>query len=259
MTKAELAAQNVLNYCGLDDPSGIDISKIILGRGAFYYEKPLKGKEGQIISVGGRSIITINSSIEFEPKKRFTTAHELGHFELHKDYPIISDTENDLISWFQGNNTSLEIEANEFAAELLMPTAIFQNECHKRRFGPNMIEYLAKRFKVSKTVAILKFVKAGNHPIMVVFCKDNKMKWWKKSDDFRHYLEFERDKQPPTESVAYELFTTNKIYTGDELKQDIWKSDWFKMRSDETEDTGFYEYCLFVKSYNYTISVIWED
>ena len=84
------------------------------------------------------------------------------------------------------------------------------------------------------------------------------MKWWKRSDDFRYFLEFERDKNPPTDSVAYELFNTNKIYKGDELKQEIWKSTWFSL-GNSTYDPKFYEYCLFVPSYNYSISVVWED
>ena len=83
------------------------------------------------------------------------------------------------------------------------------------------------------------------------------MKWWKKSDDFYHYSLFDFDKPPPTGSVAYELFTTNKVYSGDERKQQIWKGDWFKLKNDEDE-TPFFEYCLHAKSYNYTISVIWE-
>jgi hypothetical protein len=84
------------------------------------------------------------------------------------------------------------------------------------------------------------------------------MKWWKTSEGFLYFLEFERDKPPPTGSVAYELFTSTKMYTGDELKQQIWKSDWFRMKSYNEADTKFFEYCLFVRSYNFALSIIWE-
>ncbi len=257
LTKAEIIAQKVLSECGLDDPTELSLEEIILGRRAFYEEKPLHGKEGEIITVKGKSIITINSQIEYETKKRFAAAHELGHFEMHKDlYPIISDTDEDLMSWFHGGPH--EMEANEFASEFLMPSSVFYKECERKVFGPALIDYLSKRFQVSKTAAILKFVKAGNHPVCVVFCKNNKMKWFKPSPDFRYFIEFERDRHPPTGSVAYELYMTKRVYVGDELKQDIWKSDWLRMRDDDEEDTRFYEYCLFAKSYDYTISVIWE-
>ena len=256
-SKAELIAQNVLSECGLDDPSKFLLSNIILGRKAFYEEVPLQGKDGEIVSYHGNSIIHINSDITFESRKRFAAAHELGHYEMHRNLqPIFSDTEEDMMNWYKAGPQ--EMEANEFASEFLMPSEVFYNECERKRFGPEVIEHLSNRFNVSKTAAILKFVNRGNHPVVIVYCKDNKMKWWKSSPGFRYFLEFEKDKTPPSGSVAYELFTTNKIYSGDELKQDIWKSDWLRMRNDDEPDSRFFEYCLFVKSFNYSISVIWE-
>ncbi|MBK7128241.1 MAG: ImmA/IrrE family metallo-endopeptidase [Crocinitomicaceae bacterium] len=256
-SKAELIAKKVLDECGLDDPTEIPIGEIILGRKAFYEETPLDGKDGEIVSVCGRSIIQVNSKIPFVSKKRFAAAHELGHYEMHRNLqPIFSDTEEDLMNWYKAGPQ--EMEANEFAAEFLMPSEKFYNECLRKKFGPEVIEHLANKFQVSKTSTILKFVNRGNHPVVIVFCKDNKMKWWKASHDFRYFLEFERDKETPSGSVANELFTTKKTYYGDELKQDIWKSDWLRMRNDDEPDKKFFEYCLFVKSYNYSISVIWE-
>lgn len=257
-TKSELTAKKVLDDCGLNDPTESSLDEIILGRTAFYEEAPLDGKEGEIISVGGRSIITVNSNIQFETKKRFAAAHELGHFEMHRNLqPIFSDTEEDLMNWYKAGPQ--EMEANEFAAEFLMPSEFFYKECFiVKNFGPSVIEHLSKRFMVSKTAAILKFVLRGNHPVIIVYCKDNKMKWWKRSEDFRYFLEFEKDQHPPTGSVVYELFTSRKVYNGDELKQDIWKSDWLRMKNDDKSDSRFFEYCLFVRSFNYSISVIWE-
>jgi Predicted Zn peptidase len=254
---AELKAREVLNECGLLDPTELPISQIILGRKAFYEEEPLVGKDGEIVSVAGHSIITINSLIAIETKKRFAAAHELGHYEMHRNLkPIFSDTEEDLMDWYRGG--SHEIEANEFAAEFLMPSEVYIKECERKKFSPLVIEYLSNRFQVSKTATILKFLKRGNHPILVVFCKDGKMKWWKKSEDFYHYSLFEYNKTPPTGSVAYEIFQGGKAYFGEELQQEVWKSDWFKIKNYNEPDSKFYEYCLFAKSYNYTISVIWE-
>ena len=78
---AEIKAKKVLDECGLNDATEESLKKIIFGRKAFYEEVPLKGKDGEIVSVNNRSIITINSDIQFETKKRFAAAHELGHYE----------------------------------------------------------------------------------------------------------------------------------------------------------------------------------
>jgi hypothetical protein len=257
MSRSERIARKVFEECGIDNPTELPISEIILGRKAFYQEKPLIGKEGEIVSIGGRSIITINSKIEFESKKRFVSAHELGHYEMHRDLlPLVIDTEYDLINWYKAGQQ--ETEANEFAAEFLMPHDLFYVECKSENFGPHIIDHLAKYFKVSKTAAMLKFVKAGNYPVMVVYCYDKRMKWWKKSDDFYYFLNFRHNENPPDGSIAYELFTTDNIYFDNERRQKIWKSTWFQLKPEEN-DKLIYEYCLYAKSYNYTLSILWED
>ncbi|MDR3714758.1 MAG: ImmA/IrrE family metallo-endopeptidase [Puia sp.] len=255
-TQSERAAQKVLFECGLQDPTEVGLRKLILGRKAFYDEQPMTGKDGDIVSYSNRSIITVNSRIAFDTRKRFAAAHELGHYEMHRYLrPVFGDTEYDLLNWYRGGPH--EIEANEFAAELLMPTEVFHSECKsKGKLEPKLIDHLANRFQVSKTSAILKFVKRGNYPSMAVFCKDNKMKWWKKSEDFYNFLDFTRDSPPPPTTVAAEIFSGKKAYTGDAAKQDIWKSDWFEMKSNE-QDSRFFEYCMVIQSYNSTLSLIW--
>src|ERR1700741_2254438 len=152
-TKSELIARNVLEECGCDDPAQYPLSDIILGRKAFYKEVPLTGKDGEIVSYEGRSIIHVNSNIPFEQRKRFAAAHELGHYEMHRGLqPVFSDTEEDMMNWYKAGPQ--EMEANEFAAEFLMPSHIFHRECEKKKFGPEVITHLANRFKVSKTAAI---------------------------------------------------------------------------------------------------------
>lgn len=85
-----------------------------------------------------------------------------------------------------------DVEANEFAAEFLMPTEMFAKECKGKVFNHKVIEHLAAKFEVSKTAAILKLVKKGNdnHPIFVLCCQDNKMKWLKSQTigGITHYL-----------------------------------------------------------------------
>jgi Zn-dependent peptidase ImmA (M78 family) len=255
-SKGEAVAKRLLYDSGIDDPSEVEIKEIILGRKAFYQEKPLKNKEAEIVSYGGRSTITINSEIEFESKKRFAAAHELGHYEMHRDLTVIVDSEADLLNWYKGGEQ--ENEANDFAAELLMPSDVFYKECFRRVLNPSVIEQLSLKFKVSKTAAILRFVRRGNYPVCIVYCKDNKMKWWKSSEDFKYFLRFNRNLNPPTGSVAYEIFTKGKYYLKDDLKQDIWKSDWFELYPDEP-DSRFYEYCIYSPTHNYSISILWED
>lgn len=259
LSKAVLAVKRLYEECGLIDPLDLSLETILNSKNIILKEEEMDGADGRIIMKENSAVITVNSKIDFVNKKRFAAVHELGHFELHKkNKNIYNDTEETFDQWYQTNFSAEEIEANEFAAEFLMPSEIFQRECKGKKFGPDVIEYLSNRFQVSKTAATLRFAKYGNYPVFVVNCKDNKMKWFKKSDDWHYYSLFEKDLPPPSGTVAYEVFTKRTIYPRNELKQDIWKSDWFVMKSGE-RDTKFYEYCLFVPSFNYSLSVIWED
>lgn len=270
LTKSEAAARRVLQECGLDDISSLvnaNLRRLILSRGAYYEEIDLKGKDGRIVTFEGRSIISISSGITDRGKKRFTAAHELGHFEMHKDLAVNADTHYELCNWYQAGHH--EKEANEFASELLMPSNLFSQQCKNQKFRPELIDQLSATFLVSKTAAILKFVKSGNHPVCVVCTKDNKVKWWKMSKDMetaehefipnwlRYKVKVTSNLPPPVDSVVGQLFKTNSRYQIQERFQEIEKSTWFLTKPED--DPKMFEFCHFVPSYNFALSIVWED
>jgi len=260
MNKAIIAVKKIYEECGITDPLQLSIETIIGSKNIIIREASIDGADGRILMKENSGIITVDSSITFLPKKKFILAHELGHFELHRKLKKgFSDNDETLNHSYQTNFNTEEVEANEFAAEFLMPTELFHKECKDKIFSHKVIEHLSNRFQVSKTAAILKFVKKdnGNHPVFVVCCQDNKMKWFKKSDDWKYYSLFQKNLPPPSGTVAYDVFKKGISYYGEDASQQIWKADWFQVRDDEPE-TKFYEYCLFVPSLNYMISVIWE-
>lgn len=85
-------------------------------------------------------------SIEYnvaEPlvRQRFTVAHELGHCALgHEDAP--RDAGN-----FQSSKECLELQANRFAAELIMPESLVRRYYYSG--SVSSVEDLAKAFGVS--------------------------------------------------------------------------------------------------------------
>jgi len=54
-------------------------------------------------------------------RQRFTLAHELGHAVLHSGENLIDYRRN-----LEGSNDRKEVEANKFAAEVLMPEELFR-------------------------------------------------------------------------------------------------------------------------------------
>ncbi|MEC1792200.1 ImmA/IrrE family metallo-endopeptidase [Bacillus vallismortis] len=75
------------------------------------------------LQVDKSNIATIYVKHDDTPeRKRFTIAHELGHYLLHKDNrKDFIDNEETVFFRSGESNSQLEREANDFAANLLMP------------------------------------------------------------------------------------------------------------------------------------------
>ena len=109
------------------------------------------------------------------PRRRFSAAHELGHYRLHFrpasfDVPeaacILMDDGLEKIRDHDGDNSDqqqmslaeMERQANRFAAELLMPENLCRSlwEHYAKRFGPTarfIVHHLASDLLVSREAA----------------------------------------------------------------------------------------------------------
>lgn len=113
---------------------------------------------GMIEYINFGYIITINK-YHSENRKRFTLAHELGHYMMHKDFLKSNGNIEDKML-FRNNLTQdkIEIQANEFAAQLLMPEIEFKSAINQ---GINSIAELAKKFQVSAAAIKYRAYKLG--------------------------------------------------------------------------------------------------
>jgi Zn-dependent peptidase ImmA (M78 family) len=112
-----------------------------------------------------RAIIGVNST-HHANRRRFTIAHEMGHFMLHGGQRFYLDGSD---RGFQIDRFDLKLrnveaskgtdvqekEANLFAAELLMPKSFLDNDLAKQTFdllderATNVLSELASRYEVS--------------------------------------------------------------------------------------------------------------
>lgn len=111
---------------------GIDLGESIWG----FYSK----------DIYGYPLIVLNENNKFEGRKRFTLAHELGHYFLHNDFLEV-DT---------GRYTDQkEKVVNAFAQELLVPSEYLRSYYDDigfslvKKIKPAHIAHLASKFKVS--------------------------------------------------------------------------------------------------------------
>lgn len=101
---------------------------------------------GMLTKEEDRYIITVEKRHP-ENRQRFTIAHELAHYFLHKG---LKEKFEDTIFFRGADNDTFEFQANLFAGNILMPKDEF---LHQIQNGNSKIEDLAKYFGVS-TLAI---------------------------------------------------------------------------------------------------------
>lgn len=254
-SKAVLKAREVFDYCGIEDPSTISLTDLILYHNGIVNEIPLNNCDGRMVMKNGRSIVSLNANIEFPQKKRFVLAHELGHMLLHgKNEATYSDDYSTLEAYKHGIQ---EIEANDFATELLMPEILFKEACFKKKFSPDLLRELSEKFNTSITSVVYRFIDLGYHPICTFFCRDGKVEYWKKSKEFRYWIPDRNKLNVPSDSVANEFFAQNRIYRKEDSAQQIDKSTWFEL-GDYDRDSPMFEFCIITPRYNTVLSVIWE-
>jgi Zn-dependent peptidase ImmA (M78 family) len=163
-SNAEPAAsvEKILSTFGIRTPP-VPVDRIAKGLGAQLRFSPLDEElSGMIYISDGTPIIGINS-LHHPNRQRFSIGHEIGHLVLHRDLisgKVHVDKEFRVqLPALKRDATSalgteqIEIEANRFAAELLMPTAWFIQAITTKPFdidneGP--LDEIARKFRVSR-------------------------------------------------------------------------------------------------------------
>ncbi|HKR45807.1 MAG TPA: ImmA/IrrE family metallo-endopeptidase [Paraburkholderia sp.] len=128
-------------------------------------------------------------------RRRFTIGHELGHFllPLHKQQRFecrpadigISTS----IALKSAKISDIEMEANAFAAELLMPRSDFKESIDA--YGDPQIGHvveLSSRFDVSVEAAIWRYKALSGYPVAFIFAYNNVVRYWTKGAAFPYPL-----------------------------------------------------------------------
>lgn len=133
-------------YRGIDDPLQL-VSRIAADQGIQILEADLYEISGALRKEGGRWVIYVNRG-DSQQRKLFTVAHELGHYFVHRDLcdefvdgQLVSRDEQDRYA-------AKELEANEFAGNLIMPEARVRERV-AGQVTADTLQSLAKSFGVS--------------------------------------------------------------------------------------------------------------
>ena len=167
VAQEHMKADDVLDTCGITQPP-VPIESIPAAFGIELCELPASDDIfGAIVREGNRVLIAVNPA-QHVHRQRFTIAHELGHFFCHPSRAEHVDRDF-RIHWrnresSQGINLE-EIEANRYAAELLMPERFLRQDLAQYSdLDEHTVKTLSARYRVSGTAMKFRLINLGILP-----------------------------------------------------------------------------------------------
>lgn len=244
-------AREIISKLEIEDPSEIEIELIACNEGAPVLEKPLRGSDGRMVRLDGGAMITVRDSIRFPGQKRFVIAHELGHVLLHPYVRQIDEVKLAQTSNWSLNQEPEEIEANLFAAEILMPSKFLIPQIERKEPSFDLLHKLAKEFRTTLTATAIQFLRYTKEECVLVASKGGLRKWFWTTERFSFLL---RDELRVHEyTCAAELLNSNERHArGDDVPAGSWLRD-FSPDGNEcvTEDA------IFSADFGETLSLVW--
>lgn len=212
-------------------------------------EAPVTGFLGALVSAGKNSGILIREG-QYRGQRRFTIAHELGHFAIPTHEGRGLCLERHILR--PRSDKAEEREANQFAAELLMPRGLFLRHMGDADPSFRNVKGLAApdRFDVSVTACALRLVKLSREPAALVCARNGRVEWRFPSPNFYYALPSPGHRLPAETCAA-------AVFRGEHPSDDperVAEAAWFMPRG-ETEEV--LESTFAIESLGQVLSLVW--
>jgi Zn-dependent peptidase ImmA (M78 family) len=182
-----LVSESFLRRFGLD--SRDRLTEIAQEFGIDVLYRPAESYDGALLRIrdAQRGCIVINSRIREESRKRFTLAHEIGHYVLPGQQEVSAPCKQQRIENWDADLYRPELEANRFAAEILMPRGIMA-EFVQSEPSLESIRSIAQLCGTSLTASAVRLITLTPHRAAVVWSQDQKILWSKLSAGFVRWI-----------------------------------------------------------------------
>lgn len=234
----------LLQELGIAEPRDIDIEAIAQYCGATVVYESLHGCEAQIVGRGDRAIIAVRKESPW-PRRRFSGAHELGHWMCDRGRAAFACIEKTFVREWSRDNP--ETRANRYAADLLLPESLFKRDARGKEISLAIARELADRYQASLTATAIRLVELGSFPAMVVCMEQGRRKWFVRGPDVpksvRPVEKLQRD------SLAHELVEGGRTSGPIDVEASNWIDHPDAERFPVSEDS--------VRSGDFVLSLLW--
>jgi hypothetical protein len=174
-------AERLLQSLGVTEPEEIDLEAVAWHTGVVKVKyRELDGCEARIVGLGDKAIITVDRR-PIPQRRRFSVAHELGHWHFHRGRTMLCRRED--IGEQAGTHES-ERSANRFAASLLLPAYLLLPLARRHpQLTLKALRELAHRFGASLSATAISLVEAAHSPTVLVCHGLGGRRWFVRSPD----------------------------------------------------------------------------
>ncbi len=242
-------AENKLLDLGIYEPGAIDLEAIAWDEGVRVQYKKLVGCEARLVGYNTRAIVTIRESAD-PRRKRFSLAHELGHWNYHRGRSFECRVDD----WVDGYTRKPveEREADTYASELLMPAYMFAPLARKiKRPTFDGVKELAEIFNTSLTATAIRLVNMNVWPLLLVCHSKSGHFWFNRSKDIP-------ERWFPQKELSHDSIAFDQLF-GNEERVRAQKTDantWFDNR--EADRYEIIEDAIRISD-NQVLSLLWIE
>ncbi len=152
-------------------------------------QKPagMPGVSGALIFADPKPIIIYSAELDNDGFERFSVAHELGHYFLpdHPQEILKAGGQHFSRAGFSEGSSSIELEADHFAAGLLMPGDLVRRNLDQHQVGLEGICRLAEDARVSLTAAAIRAAECASFPLCIIVSSGAEVRYAFPSDAFK--------------------------------------------------------------------------
>ena len=147
----------------------------------------VEGVSGGIVLGPGDPFIFYATNIRSPGFQRFTVAHELGHALLDGHWEVLEKEGPMHVSraGFCQGHSSVEIEADHFAAGLLMPRRLIRQALRAAPIGLEGAREIEDRAQCSLTAAAIRMAECADHAVAAVVSQGDAVRYAFLSEPFK--------------------------------------------------------------------------
>ncbi|RXD35902.1 toxin [Xanthomonas perforans] len=214
----------------------------------------IKSFEGALFPNDTRSkwMLLYNQTLKSAGRIRFTQAHELGHYLLHRQDRIdgFQCSAQDMVSLTE-QEASMEAQANAFAATLLMPLDDFRE---KTQGGADfeVLAQCADRYGVSLTAAALRWIDHTDQCAVLISHTDGLINWSVSSKSARAGGAFFRPRRSVV-AIGPQTLAANDQIIHERLGVELPANAWFEHAED---GLSLKEMKITADQFDYTLTLL---